>query len=65
MRRRRPVDDERPSWLLHYRPQDWTGKGCHPECAYWEAVDQWQAAHPDIDLPPGTGPDAPFHIETI
>lgn len=64
MRRRRPQDDGRPVWL-DYRPRDWAGKGCHPECAYWEAVDSWRSEHPDAELPPGVGPDAPWHPEQI
>lgn len=63
MRRRPKPEADRPVWLA-YRPEDWTGKGCHPECAYWEAVKVWRDEHPDGDVPTG-GPDTPWHPELI
>lgn len=65
MRRRRPAAESAP-WpvWMHFRAQDWPG-ACHPECAYWEAVEAWQAEHPDVDLPLEDAPDLPWHPEDI
>jgi len=65
MRRRRPAGQEYPipAELLTYRGADWP-IGCHPECAFWEAVDQFMDAHPEAEFPiPVDGPDVPFHAE--
>lgn len=60
MRRRQKVDTGgTPERLRTYRPEDWPGAECHPECAYWEAVAAWTEQHPDH------GPDAPWHPELI
>lgn len=63
MRRRQLTQDEalRPRRLVEYRAEDWPEPECHPGCAYWAAVSEWQDAHPDESLPvaPGTGPDTP------
>lgn len=68
MRRRTRVDEtpehERvPVALLDYRRTDWVGRGCHPECAFWEARAEWTEEHgvdawPDIVA---QGPDVPWH----
>ncbi len=71
MRRRRPPEGAPgtiPRHLRHYDPRDWPNPECHPECAFWEAVEQWDTEHPDpegtvLELP--EGPDVPFHPERI
>lgn len=68
MRRRPPPADEdrHPRRLVEYRAEDWPDAPCHPECAYWQAVDEWRQAHPDDDLHRVTpGPDGPWHPELI
>lgn len=69
MRRREranPDADAPPARLVHYSPADWPDPACHPECAYWEAREQWSAKHPDVDdLFDVGGPDTPFHPELI
>lgn len=64
MRRRQRRDSEAPDRLLTYRPEDWPG-ACHPECAFWEAVEAWQAEHPGADLALEGAPDLPWHPERI
>lgn len=60
--RRREADPNRtwPSWMVTYNPADWPKDACHPECAYWEAVEQWQQQHPDAELPE-VMPDGAWH----
>lgn len=59
-----------PTWLLRYDAADWPHPECHPECAYWAAVEKWREENP-IDLDDAgplvilDGPDAPFHPEWI
>lgn len=66
MRRREKVDpDGAPASLTRYREADWVGVGCHPACAFWEAVEAWLEAHPDGDVEVVDGPDVPFHRELI
>lgn len=78
MRRRVPPprEDDAPERLCRYDPADWPDAECHPECAYWAAVGQWQDEHPfDPDdeqngdnngLPVVLdGPDAPWHPEWV
>ena len=70
--RRRPrevetPDDAPPAELLAYRRGDWIGRGCHPECAFWEARQEWSEeyghdAWPDVVA---DGPDVPWHPEWI
>lgn len=64
MRRRRPLEATGPRPLVEYRAQDWPGV-CHPECAYWQAVADWQAEHPEADLDLRCPPDPPWHPELI
>lgn len=68
MRRRPkdPADSPWPAWLVRYRPEDWSRRGCHPECAYWEALSQWNDTHPanPVELAEH-GPDGPWHPELV
>lgn len=72
MKRRRPAAEDAPGstprHLRVYDLRDWPNPRCHPECAFWEAVDQWYADHADdedapLELP--VGPDVPWHPEWI
>lgn len=65
MRRRRRPESAAPRVLVEYRAQDWLETACHPECAYWAAVEAWQAEHPDVDLELASAPDLPWHPELI
>lgn len=70
MRRRIPDDvDTMPVKLRHYNPADWP-HGCHPECEYWRAYNEWSDTHPDDrtrEWPDviSAGPDTPFHPELV
>lgn len=66
-RRRRSQRHENglPRWLTDYNPADWPKNACHPECAYWEAVDQLRQEQPGVELPLSTMPDGAWHPETI
>lgn len=55
-----------PARLRVYTAADWQGVGCHPECAFWEAVGEWREAHSEGLEGPGAivlidGPDVPWH----
>lgn len=53
---------------MRYNPADWPNPDCHPECAFWAAVDEWREAHPadeDAPLELIDGPDVPWHPEWI
>jgi hypothetical protein len=68
--RRRPRADEldgRPLRLRRYDPSEWPKPDCHPECAFWQAQDDWRAEHlgDDDPWPIEGGPDAPWHPEQI
>lgn len=70
MRRRRPPEAEgrAPSHLTRYNPADWPKPHCHPECAFWEAVEQWHDEHPadpTAALEIIDGPDVPWHPEWL
>lgn len=66
MRRRQPLEEAGPpARLLAYDPADWPAPECHPECAFWAAVQAWREAHPDADLATFGGPDAPWHPELL
>lgn len=62
--RRRQAANPAPRNLLTYRAEDWPG-GCHPECAYWAAVEAWHRTHPDEDLDLENAPDGAWHPEDI
>ena len=72
MRRRLRKDDENemPRHLRYFNATDWPSTECHPECAYWKAVEEWRLEHP-INLDDARaliildGPDVPFHPREI
>lgn len=54
-----------PPELLAYDPADWLGVDCHPQCAYWAALDEWTRVHgpdawPDVVA---DGPDVPWQCD--
>lgn len=49
MKRREKDDGRAPRWLLEPSPADWPEPVCHWECAYWQAANEWSAAHPDLE----------------
>lgn len=68
MRRRVKDTDEGfiPARLRVYNVRDWPNPKCHPECAFWEAVEAWREAQPDDPEGDGEmvlidGPDTPWH----
>lgn len=76
MRRRPKEIDETagmPLRLRRYDPADWIDPECHPECAYWAAVEAWRLENPtdlyatDDDRSPLilTGPDVPYRPEWL
>lgn len=69
MRRRGKVgEDPTPAHLRVYDPRDWPNPACHPECAFWAAVEAWDEAHPEADDAPlvlTDGPSVPWHPELI
>lgn len=65
MRLRRPTEDTFPDELRRYRPEDWTGRGCHAQCAYYEALHQWIDDHPDQSVPELDDPPRAFYPEHI
>jgi hypothetical protein len=59
-----------PARLRRYDRADWPTPPCHPECEFWEAVEEWREAHPydpndDTPLELVEGPDVPFHREWL
>jgi hypothetical protein len=67
-----PSDPREPAHLRVYDPSDWPNPKCHPECAYWEARQEWHDEHPfDLDRPAhpedliAQGPDVPWHEEWV
>lgn len=34
-----------PDRLRRFRPEEWRGIGCHPECAFRAALRRWQDDH--------------------
>lgn len=60
-----------PLELRRYDPADWPNPECHPECAFWAAVEAWDEEHP-FDPDDGrplklieNAPDGPWHPERI
>lgn len=67
--RRRPRDlAEVNGWpvrLMRYRAEEWPGAS-DPECAYWEAVSDYNDLNPENPLEAvERGPDEPWHPERI
>jgi len=54
MRRRPPPAplDGFPDELRRYRREQWTGRGCHPECAWRSALYAWIDDHPGESVGP-------------
>lgn len=74
--RRRTTKAERsttpPARLRVYDARDWPNPHCHPECAFWAAVETWREEHLDEAGLNGAGtlglvdgPDTPWHPELI
>lgn len=57
-----------PLRLRRYDPADWPNPACHPECAFWAGVEEWDDEHPDDGTAPLVlveGPPTPWHPELI
>ena len=67
MRRRPPPAplDGFPDELRRYRREQWTGRGCHPECAWRNALYAWIDDHPGETVPEHHRPPATFYLEHI
>ena len=52
-----------PAELLEYDRADWIGRGCHPECAFWQARAEWTDEYGGDAWPSvvAYGPDVPWH----
>ena len=72
MKRRPSPENESgvPERLRRYDPTAWPDPECHPECAFWLAVEEWRETHPHDPndgrpLELVDGPDQPWHPEWI
>lgn len=67
MRRRPPPAplDGFPDELRRYRREQWTGRGCHPECAWRSALYAWIDEHPGETVPEHDRPPSTFYLEHI
>lgn len=72
MRRRlkEAAEAQYPPHLMRYDAADWPNPECHPECAFWAALERWHEENPDDpdDTRPlifVDGPNVPWHPEWI